>query len=174
MSQDALGKDTSDAVDDIVEAWRRERPDLDPEAKEITGRIVRLADLFQQRFAEAFAELELSEGDYGILAPLRRAGAPYQLTPSDLAKARMMTSGGLTPALDRLQRRGWIERTPNPDDRRSMLVGLTSGGKELVDRAMDVHAAAEHDLVGHLSPTKQRQLKTLLRELLGSLPPTAQ
>lgn len=169
MSQDALDKGNSDAVDRIVDEWRRERPELDPGAKETTGRIVRLAGLFQQRFAEAFAELELSDGDYGILAPLRRAGAPYQLTPSDLAKARMMTSGGLTPALDRLQRRGWIERTPNPDDRRSMLVGLTPAGKDLVDRAMEAHTAAEHDLVRYLSPTKQRQLKTLLRELLVSL-----
>lgn len=169
MSQDALDKGTFDAVDRIAAQWRRERPDLDSDAKGITGRIVRLESLFQRRFAEAFAELGMTEGDYGILAPLRRAGPPYQLTPAGLAKARMMSSGGLTPALDRLQQRGWIERAPNPDDRRSMLVRLTPAGKELIDQAMEAHIAAEHDLVRHLSPTKQRQLTTLLRELLVSV-----
>lgn len=169
MSQDALDKASLDAVDRIVAQWRQERPDLDPGAKEITGRIVRLESLFQQRFAEVFAEHGMTEGDYGILAPLRRSGRPYELTPAGLARARMMSSGGLTPALDRLQRRGWIERTPNPDDRRSMLVRLTPAGKELIDQAMEAHVAAEHDLVRHLSPTKRRQLTTLLRELLVSV-----
>lgn len=169
MSQDALNKGSSDAVDRIVAEWRRERPDLDPGAKGITGRIVRLGSLLQQRFAEVFSELGMTEGDYGILAPLRRSGSPYQLTPSGLARARMMSSGGLTPAVDRLQRRGWVERTPNPDDRRSMLVRLTPTGKEVIDKAMEAHIAAEHDLVRHLSPTSRRQLAALLRELLVSV-----
>lgn len=169
MSQDALDKDNADAVDRIVAQWERERPDLDPSAKEITGRIVRLESLIQQRFAEVFAELGMKGGDYGLLVALRRAGSPYELSPTGLAKARMMSSGGLTPALDRLQRRGWIERTPNPEDRRGMLVRLTATGKELVDAAMEGHVAAEHDLVRHLSPTEQRQLVTLLRQLLLSV-----
>lgn len=169
MSQDALDKDTVDAVDRIVAQWRRERPDLDSSAKEITGRIVRLESLFQQRYAEVFADFGMKEGDYGLLVALRRAGTPYELTPTGLAKARMMSSGGLTPALDRLQRRGWIERTPNPQDRRGMLVRLTTAGKELVDAAMEAHTAVEHDLVHHLSPTKRRQLVALLRELLVSV-----
>jgi DNA-binding MarR family transcriptional regulator len=169
MRQDALRQDSVDAVDRIVAQWTRERPDLDPSAKEITGRIVRLESLFQQRFAEVFAEFGMKEGDYGLLVALRRAGTPYELTPTGLAKARMMSSGGLTPALDRLQRREWIERAPNPEDRRGMLVRLTPAGKELVDAAMHAHIAAEHDLVRHLSPTKRRQLTTLLRELLMSV-----
>ena len=107
--EEAGSGDEGDAVDRIVAQWRRERPDLDPSAKEITGRLVRLADLVQLRFRDAFADLGMSEGDYGLLAPLRRAGAPYELTPTALARARMMTSGGLTPALDRLEKRGWIE-----------------------------------------------------------------
>jgi len=130
---------------------------------------VRFESLFQQRFAEVFAEFGMKEGDYGLLVALRRAGAPYELTPTELAKARMMSSGGLTPALDRLHRRGWIERAPNPEDRRGMLVRLTGAGRELIYAAMDAHIAAEHDLVRHLSPTKQRQLVTLLRELLVSV-----
>ena len=113
-----MDKDSLDAVDRIVEQWREERPDLDPSGKAITGRIVRLANLLQRRFSAAFDELGLSDGDYGLLVPLRRAGAPHELTPTALARTRMITSGGLTPALDRLEKRGWIERRPNPADRR--------------------------------------------------------
>ena len=86
MSQDALHQVTldgeSDAVDVIVEQWRRERPDLDPGAKQVTGRIIRLASLFQRSYGEAFEPLGLNDGDYGQLAALRRAGAPYELTPT--------------------------------------------------------------------------------------------
>ena len=88
MSQDALQQDISDrggdAVDVIVEEWRRERPDLDPVAKEVTGRIVRLASRFQQAYSDTFGPLGLNDGDYGVLAPLRRAGAPFELTPTEL------------------------------------------------------------------------------------------
>jgi hypothetical protein len=90
----------ADHVDAIVEEWRRERPDLDPSAKEVTGRIIRLAGLFQAAYADAFAPLGITEGDYGLLAPLRRAGPPFQLTPTELARHKMMTSGGMTAAID--------------------------------------------------------------------------
>jgi hypothetical protein len=89
------GDDRRDAVDAIVDEWRRERPDLDPSAKEITGRVSRLASLFQQAYSDAFSPLGLNDGDYGVLAPLLRAGAPHELTPTELAKHRMMTSGGM-------------------------------------------------------------------------------
>ncbi len=92
MCQDTL-QQAKDAVDVIVEQWRRERPDLDPAAKHLTGRVIRLASLFQKVYSEAFTPLGLSEGDYGVLVTLRRAGAPYRLTPSDLARSQMMTSG---------------------------------------------------------------------------------
>jgi aminoglycoside phosphotransferase len=139
MSQDALQQDISesggDAVDVIVEQWRRERPDLDPSAKEITGRIIRLASLFQQANADAFEPLGLNEGDYGVLAPLRRAGVPHELTPTELARHRMMTSGGMTAALDRLERKGFVARVPNPAGRRGWGHGPRSDGPTRADRA---------------------------------------
>lgn len=158
-----------DPVDRIVAQWRHERPDLDPSAKEISGRIIRLEGLFQQRYGEVLAEVGVGRSDYGILVALRRAGSPFRLTPTELTKARMITSGGLTPALDRLERRGWITRAANPADRRSMFVQLTDEGTKLVDVAMEVHTVAEHQLVSGLSPAKQRQLVSLLRELLLSV-----
>lgn len=170
MSQDALQQDdvppTGDAVDAIVAQWREERPDLDAEAKHVTGRVVRLAALFQQAFAEAFAPLGINEGDYGILAPLRRVGPPYALSPTELARHRMITSGGMTPALDRLERKGLVARRPNPDDRRSNLVVLTDAGLAVVDEAMSVHAAAEQRLVAALDESERAALTGTLRRLL--------
>lgn len=166
-----MDKDSLDAVDRIVEQWREERPDLDPSGKAITGRIVRLANLLQRRFSAAFDELGLSDGDYGLLVPLRRAGAPHELTPTALARTRMITSGGLTPALDRLEKRGWIERRPNPADRRGSLVRLTPAGIDLIDRAMALHAEAELEIVGALPAKQREQLAALLHELLIALEP---
>ncbi len=137
-----------DAVDAIVEQWKRERPDLDPSAKHVTGRVVRLASLFEQAFADAFEAAGLSPGDYGVLVALRRAGAPFRLTPTELARQRMMTSGGMTPVLDRLERQGLVTRLPNSEDRRGSLVELTKKGRRAVDGAMERHTGAEQRLVG--------------------------
>ncbi len=171
MRQDTLRQD-KDAVDVIVEQWRRERPDLDPAAKHLTGRVIRLASLFQNAYTEAFAPLGLSEGDYGVLVTLRRTGAPHRLTPSDLARSQMMTSGGMTAAIDRLERRGLVRRLPNPNDRRGSLVELTDEGRTAVDRAMELHAAAESQLVGSLTATERRTLEQLLRKLVLSVDDT--
>jgi DNA-binding MarR family transcriptional regulator len=161
--------DGEDAVDLIVDQWRRERPDLDPSAKEVTGRIVRLASLFQQAYSGTFEPFGLNDGDYGVLAPLRRAGAPHQLTPTELAKHRMMTSGGMTAALDRLVRKGLVERVPNPDDRRGSLVRLTDTGLDVIDEAMKQHVLTEQRLVSSLDEHEQDQLRVLLRKLLRTV-----
>lgn len=167
MCQDTFDKTSSrDAVDAIVEQWRSERPDLDPSAKEVAGRIVRLGSLFGQAYAAAFATLGLGDGDYGVLAALRRAGAPHELTPTELARQRMMTSGGMTAALDRLERRGLVARAPNPADRRGTLIGLTAAGRDIVDRAMTLHSETEQRLVGGLDAREREQLAGLLRKLL--------
>ncbi len=175
MSQDTYDQDkpsrTDDPVDVIVEEWRRERPDLDAGAKEVTGRIVRLASLFQQTYADTFGPLGLNEGDYGVLAPLRRAGEPYELTPTELAKHRMMTSGGMTAALDRLERKGFIERSPNPVDRRGSLVRLTDAGRAVIDDAMTQHVHTEQRLIAVLDETEQAQMASLLRKLLAAVDP---
>ena len=171
MSQDALPQDTSDAVDLFIEQWHVERPDLDPSAKAITGRIVRLASIFQRRFGEAFADLDLTEGDYGVLVALRRSGEPFELTPTELARARMMTSGGMTAVIDRLDRRALVERLPNPADRRGSIVRLTPEGRAATDRAMEAHTAVEHELVTALDEHDRERLAGLLRILLHSNEP---
>ncbi len=156
-------------MDTIVEEWKRERPDLDPSAKEVTGRIVRLASRFQQAYSDTFQPLGLNDGDYGVLAPLRRAGEPYELTPTELARHRMMTSGGMTAALDRLERKGFIDRLPNPADRRGSIVRLTDTGRTIIDEAMSQHVQTEERLTAVLDGDERRQLSALLRKLLGAI-----
>ncbi len=172
MSQDAFQQGTSaerDAVDAIVEQWHRERPDLDPSAKHVTGRIIRLAGHFHTAYGERFAPLGITDGDFGILASLRRAGTPFELTPTELTRAQMMTSGGMTAAVDRLERKGFVNRTPNPADRRGSLVGLTDEGRAVIDEAMVVHADAEQALVAGLDDDERATLERLLRKLVLSL-----
>jgi len=172
--EEAMSQDTSqeaneidgDALDGIVAEWRRERPDLDVRAKQMTGRIIRLASIFQQAYVDIFGPLGLNEGDYGVLAPLRRAGEPFTLSPTALADHRMMTTGGMTKALDRLESKGLVERLPNPADRRGSLVRLTEAGRTVVDEAMNRHVVTERRLVSNLDDAEQAQLTSLLRKLL--------
>jgi DNA-binding MarR family transcriptional regulator len=100
---------------------------------------------------------------------MRRAGTPYRLTPTELARRRMMTSGGMTPVIDRLERRRLVARGPNPDDRRGSLVELTEARREVVDEAMALHAGAEQRLVAGLDDAEREQLAALLRKLLLSV-----
>ena len=169
MSQDSLVK--GDTEDRIVAQWRRERPDLDPSAKEVTGRLLRLADEVSRRNAEVLGPLELTGAQYGVLSALRRAGDPYELNPTELARNQMMTSGGMTPLVDGLERRGLVSRRANPEDRRSRLVVLTPEGRRLIDRAMVEHEAAEHAVVESLTEKERDSLAALLRKLSLAIDP---
>lgn len=172
MSKDALRQDAfpRDAVDRIIEDWAEQRPDLDTRAKAVTGRVIRLAALYEQTFAGSYRALGLDNAGYGILAALRRAGdAP--ITPTELARRRMMTSGGMTAALDRLERGGLVERLPNPADRRGSLVRLTAEGRTTIDEAVELQGEAERRLLAPLARTEVDQLVGLLRRLLLEVDP---
>jgi DNA-binding MarR family transcriptional regulator len=173
MSKDAFRQDISrDAVDQIVGDWATERPGLDTTGKQVTGRIIRLSALFQQAFGESSKAVGLDNADFGILAALRRAGVDRPITPTELARRRMMTSGGMTAALDRLERRGLLERLPNPDDRRGSLVRLTEAGRDAIEAAVDLQAEVERRLVVEpLTAKELEQLVRLLRKLLLAAEP---
>jgi DNA-binding MarR family transcriptional regulator len=141
-----------DAVDLIAAQWRRERPDLDPFPMEVIGRISRLAALVQPELGRVFARFGVNGGDFDVLATLRRAGRPHRLTPGDLARSTMVTSGGMTKRLDRLEARGLVRREPDPDDRRGALISLTDEGRALVDRVVEEHLANEERLLAGLPP----------------------
>lgn len=160
-----------DAVDRITAQWRHERPDLDPTPMGVVGRISRIAALAQRELDAVFAEYDLTGADFDVLATLRRSGAPYRLTPGELSRSTMITSGGMTKRLDRLEAGRLIRREPDPSDRRGRLIALTPKGRDLVDHAVEAHLENEERLLAGLTATKRRELTRLLRELLLSLDP---
>lgn len=162
---------TSDGVDRIVEQWAGERPDLDTTAMAVFGRIFRIARLSGDATEQVYRRFDISRPEFDVLATLRRSGAPYELSPGALASSMMLSSGGTTARLDRLERAGLVTRTPDPDDRRGVLVGLTERGLALVDAAVDAGLARQHELLAHLTPAKQAQVSRLLREILVELEP---
>ena len=158
-----------DHVDSIVEAWRRERPELDVTALGQLARLFRTAHLADLALVERLAEHGLQPGWFDLLAALRRAGAPYELNPTQLMRATMLSSGGMTKRLDRLADEGLVERRPDPADRRGTLVRLTPRGLELIDAAIAVHVDNEEKLLSGLSASERRQLDTVFRKLLALL-----
>ena len=158
-----------DAVDVIQEQWLRERPDLDRSPMGVVGRISRTATLLQRELDRVFAQHGLTGGDFDVLATLRRHGEPFRLTPGELSRTTMVTTGGMTKRLDRLEERGLIRREDDPRDRRGKLIALTDHGRDLVDRTVEAHLQNEERLLAPLSGEKREQLAGLLRELLISL-----
>jgi DNA-binding MarR family transcriptional regulator len=158
-----------DHVDSILAQWRRERPDLDSSPMGVIGRISRAERTLGASLERLFAGFGLSRGEFDVLATLRRSGSPYRLTPTALFTDLMLSSGGMTNRLDRLERAGLIARSPDPSDRRGTLVELTPRGQELVDAAVAAHLANEQRLLEALSADEREQLAGLLRKLLRSL-----
>jgi DNA-binding MarR family transcriptional regulator len=161
-----------DGVDEILEQWRRERPDLDPSPIGVVGRISRLARELEQRLEPVYRDHGLEPGWHDVLATLRRTGAPYRLRPSEFTGALMLTSSGTTKRLDRLEQAGLITREPDPQDRRGILITLTPKGLELIDALTAAHLANEAHILGALSAAEQDRLAGLLRKLQLGLPPS--
>ena len=158
-----------DAVDVIIDQWKRELPELASENMALIGRLRRCSILLAPRLDEVFAAHDLSNGAFDVLAALRRAGAPYILTPTELFASLMVTSGTMTTRLQKVQKRGLIERIPNPDDARSMLVKLTGAGRELVEKVVFEHVDNERRILEKLPAETRRQLDAGLAELMRVL-----
>lgn len=158
-----------DAVDVILEQWRRERPDLDPAPMGPIGRLKRCAALLEGRLEAGFASYGLSVWEFDMLAALRRSGSPYRLSPTELFSTLMVTSGTMTHRLKRLETRGWIERLPNEEDARSMLVQLTRKGLALINRAVESHLDNERRLLAALPAESLAALDAQLSALLLTL-----
>lgn len=156
-----------DEVDRLIEAWRRERPDLDVAPMEVLSRVSRLARHLDRARSQAFDAHGLETWEFDVLAALRRAGAPYQLSPGRLLKETLVTSGTMTNRVDRLTARGLVERLPDPADRRGVLVQLTPAGRDAVDAAMADLLAHERTLLAAVTERDQARLAALLRELVG-------
>lgn len=158
-----------DYVDHIIDQWARERPDLDVAPMGTIARIWRLARLSEAATEENFVEHGLSRQSFDVLAALRRAGAPYELSPTELYSSLLISSGAMTNRIDRLEDMGLVERIPDADDRRGIKVVLTARGRTVIDQAVRDHLENERKMLAVLTPAEQAALPQLLRALLVHL-----
>jgi DNA-binding MarR family transcriptional regulator len=157
-----------DRIDSLVSQWADVRPDLDLEAMALVQRLGTAAGLMRGRIAELARAYGVSVGEGDILFTIRRAGTPG-LSPTALTESLMVSSGTMTNRLDHLERKGLIERVPNPEDRRAVEIELTRKGATLVEKAVGEHVANEVDALSALSDTERRRLDATLRKLIEHL-----
>ena len=154
-----------DHAQHVVDQWSAERPELDASPILVIGRIHRLAIALDVELLRVYSAHGLGDGDFDVLATLRRSGRPHELTPGELVEQTMVTSGAVTKRVDRLEGLGLVERRVSSSDRRGRIVALTPAGRRLIDRAMPQHLANEARL---LEPLTARE-RDLLAGLLGKL-----
>ena len=154
-----------DEVDDIVDSWSRERPDLDVRPLHVLSRITRLARHLDRARAAAFTQHALETWEFDVLAALRRSGPPYALTAGALSTETMVTSGTMTNRVDRLIERCLVTRNPDPADGRGVLVALTDAGRQRVDDALTDLLAREEQLLAALTSDDREVLTHALRSL---------
>ncbi|MEV6399020.1 MarR family transcriptional regulator [Streptomyces sp. NPDC051907] len=158
-----------DAVDAITDQWAVVRPDLDTVPMAAYGRVFRIARAMGDRMDQAYARFGISRGEFDVLATLRRSDEPYTLSPRQLSATLMLTTGGMTGRLDKLEKAGLLTRTPDPNDRRGLRVALTERGLTLVDQAVTAGLEAQHEVFDSaLNPEQAEQLGELLRRLLAA------
>lgn len=158
-----------DRAQQAAEQWARERPDIDTGPMVLLGRLAEAAvATARDRLNPLFAEYGVQPGEFDVLATLRRSGAPYALTPTELYEAAMISSGSMTNRIDRLEKSALVERRPNPADRRGTLVALTPQGRDLIDRMIDRHVANQQAIVSGLNADEQAALSRLLARLLAT------
>lgn len=149
----------TDAPARAVAQWQQEMPELAAENMLLIGRLKRAAALIGRELEKVYGEYGLAEGSFDVLATLRRSGAPYTLTPTELFSSLMVTSGTMTTRLKNMETQGLIERLPNPDDARSLLVRLTDKGKNLIEQAVFPHIENEKRLMEKLDAETRRRLE---------------
>lgn len=159
----------ADHVAHILEQWSAERPDLDVSPVGIIGRLHRLAARLTEELNVVYRRFGLGEGDFDVLVTLRRQGGDYSLTCSALAESTMVTSGGMTKRIDRLEAAGLVRRRPSATDGRSRPVQLTPAGHDLVNVAFEAHVANEYRLVAGLDERERTELAGILSRWLTAL-----
>lgn len=158
-----------DTVDRVLSGWDETRPDLEVRALQVTARLSRIGPHLARRQEDVFGRFGLSRGEVGALSALRIAGPPYRLSPTRLAKGLMLSSAGVTSRIDRLERRGFVRRLDDPDDRRGVIIELTDAGREVVDDAVAALAISDRQLLDRLDPEEVALLEDLLRKVLALL-----
>lgn len=158
---------TKDPVDAITAQWAKVRPELDTAPMAVYGRIYRIARAMGDRIEKAYERFGISRGEFDVLATLRRSGEPYTLSPRQLSATLMLTTGGMTGRLDKLERAGLLSRSPDPHDRRGLRVTLSERGLEIVDEAVVAGLELQREGLEGLGEEQVEQLQELLRQLLA-------
>jgi DNA-binding MarR family transcriptional regulator len=164
-----IAEEEQDHVDRLRGQWARELPDLDTEPMAILGRAMRITNMVRPSIEATFAGFDLDRGEFDVIGTLRRSGPPYRLTPTDMYTSLMISSGGLTHRLDRLEKAGLIRREKSPHDGRSMLVALTDKGIALSEEAFRIDMASELRFLDVLDAGERKALAGLLRKLIGGI-----
>ncbi|MEU3914125.1 MarR family transcriptional regulator [Streptomyces sp. NPDC029721] len=167
----ALKKDIAkDAVDAITDQWYAVRPDLDTTPMAVFGRIYRISKAMGDAVERTYNRHGVSRGEFDVIATLRRSGTPYTLSPRELSATLMLTTGGMTGRLDKLEKAGLLTRSPDPHDRRGLQVTLTDRGLALVDEAVTAGIEVNRAGLADFSPEEVEELGGLLRKLLAGMP----
>lgn len=161
-------KDDRDSIDEMLDIWGRELPDLDLVTEGIVERIQHLNFTLRKMLEETLEGHDLSHGEWGLLGQLRRGGPPYRSTPGKLARRQGLSTGAMTNRIDRLEQAGFVRRLPDPDDRRSILVELTDRGRVVWEESVGTQAAKEALVADALDAREKDALNTLLRRLVRS------
>jgi DNA-binding MarR family transcriptional regulator len=156
---------TTDTVEEMVGQWRRERPDLDASPMLVVGRMFRLVGAWDRELRGPFAEAGLGNGDFDVLAALRRTGEPYELSAGELSRTVLVTTGAITKRVDRLEAAGWVTRSVAAEDSRGRKITLTNAGLRLTDELMKAHLANQRKLIEALDPDERTELERLLAKL---------
>jgi DNA-binding MarR family transcriptional regulator len=156
-----------DHVDEIVELWKEREPDVDATSLHVVGRLLRAAAEINRVREDALRQFGLTVGDFDVLATLRRVSGPAGLNAKHLSRSALITSGAMTTRLDRLERAGLVERRPDPDDRRGVLVRLTSRGQQSAGDAVRAVLSAHDDYLRGLPDRDRDKLVAALRKLLA-------
>ena len=166
----------TDSITAFIADWQRERPDLDSWPLGIFGRTSRIDSHFLKRADGWLSPLGLSWETFSLIAALRRSGKPYELNPTELQRQSLLTSGAMTNRINRVEALGLVERRPDSNDGRGVIVRLTPAGRALADQAIAVHFSQSANVLGTLNTREREQLNQLLAKLLDSLenaPPVA-
>jgi DNA-binding MarR family transcriptional regulator len=163
------GMTAPDRVARIQQQWREQRPDLDVSPQGVIGRLHRVGDLLREQLIAVYRQHGLGEGEFDVLAALRRAGAPYELAPGEIARHTMVTTGAVSKRLDRLEAAGLVVRHGNDGDGRGRVVALTDAGRRTIDEAFTAHIRNEQRLLAALSPDDRDRLEAILTTWLADL-----
>ena len=159
----------TDIIDSLISDWEKERPDLNVSGMGIVGRVLKLGKIFEKRAGQALKESNLYYTDFDVLATLRRSGSPYQLTPKELMKSVLITSGAMTSLLDRLTKLNLIYRETDEKDKRVKRAILTSKGIKVIDKAVEKRFKEADESISELTDSDKTVLTDLLRKTILQL-----